>query len=830
MTATEKGPPAFCRSHALDSMLKGLTSAEVEQQRVAGRTNNVTRTSSRTTANIVKTNLVTRFNVLIVILAGIVAVVGDLIDLTFAFVMVLNAGIGIFQEVRAKRTLDRLTVMVTSDVTVVRDGQRHEVPVADIVLGDCVCLVIGDQVPIDGDVLECDGFEVDESSLTGEADPVAKGVGDEVRSGSAVVAGSASIVATRVGDDAWICKLESQAKEFDPAHSELRNGIDQILRLVSWLIPPLGGLLLWSQLRGGSSTSEGLVSTVAGMIALIPQGLVLLVSVTMATAVVRLAKRQVVVRELPAVEGLARVDVICLDKTGTLTTGRMSVESIESFTPDGADDGDGDGEGEGDGASSGDGDLDGESLLHLGLAALAASETNPTPMFTLVANRVGEPPPWVVESRVMFSSARKWSGVRFIGHGTWIIGAPEVLYARVRPELLSGLEQRIGESTAKARRVLLVVWNDSVFGPDNGLPADLQPMGIVVMSEELRPDAAATMRYFADQGVAVKVISGDSASTVSAVAQKLGILGAERYVDLRSFEGRIADIAESMTVFGRVQPEQKRELVRALQHSGHTVAMTGDGVNDIPALKAADLGIAMDTATPATKAVSELVLLNGRFDLLPDVVAEGRRVITNMERVSSLFVTKTVYAAIFAISAGISGHAYPFLPRHLSLIADLTVGVPAFLLGFRASNERCRPGYLRRVARFSALSGSAVGFVTLAVYGLLRSSLIDASLEESRTGATVALGVCGLWILYRLVRPLDSLETLLIAILGVAFCVMFAVRPLADLYELHLPRPKGFALTMVLIVATLALLQAVLRRFERRPDLLHSGVKKYTPR
>ena len=336
------------------------------------------------------------------------------------------------------------------------------------------------------------------------------------------------------------------------------------------------------------------------------------------------------------------------------------------------------------------------------------------------------------------------------------------------------------------------------------------------MNEEIRPDAKATMRYFLDQQVTVKIISGDNPVTVSAVARELGIPGAESHIDMRHFQGSFTEIAESTTVFGRVQPEQKRELVRALQQAGHTVAMTGDGVNDIPALKAADIAIAMDTATPATKAVSELVLLNGRFDLLPSVVAEGRRVVANMERVSSLFLTKTVYATVFALAAGLSRRTYPFLPRHLSLIADLTVGIPAFVVGFRPSLDRCRPGYLRRVARFAVPAGAAAAAVTLAVFWLLRSDVVNASLEEARTGATISLGVCGFWIFYRLVRPLDRGVAALLVGLASVFAAMFAIGPLADLYELHIPSSRGVSLLALLVIGTLGVLEAVLRGIERR--------------
>lgn len=769
---------------------RGLSTSDVEQRRARGEVNTVTKVSSRTRLDIVKANLFTRFNALIVILAIVVIVVGEWIDLTFALVMAANAAIGIFQELRAKKTLDDLSVLVASTVEVVRDGVNQAVAVGDVVLGDRVLLKFGDQVPVDATVTDADGCEVDESALTGEADPVVKQVGDEVRSGSAVVAGRAGVVATRVGDDVWIHQLEQQAKAFDPVRSELRVAIDQILRYIGWMVGPLAALLVWSQLRSGSTVAHGLVAAVAGIVALVPQGLVLLVSVTMATAVVRLARQQVVVKELGAVEGLARVDVICVDKTGTLTTGRLALEAIEPIGDVGVD-------------------------LHEGLAALAVNETSPTSMFALISAEVGAPPHWEAIRSAAFSSARKWSGTSFTGHGTWIIGAPEIILDAIAPERRSAAALRLKQLASSARRVLLVAWTSTELGDEQHLPVGLESVGIVIMNEELRSDAAQTMRYFLDQGVDVKVISGDSAQTVAAVARELGIPGADKFIDLRSVDQPLANIVEAYTVFGRVLPEQKRELVIALQQAGHTVAMTGDGVNDIPAVKAADIGIAMDTATPATKAVADVVLLNGRFDLLPGVVAEGRRVIANMERVSSLFVTKTVYATVFALVAGLSQQAYPFLPRHLSLIADLTVGVPAFLLGFRPTSQRLRPGYLHRVVQFSLPTGCGTAAVTMCVFWLLRSGVVGASLQEARTGATMALAACGFWVLYRLIRPLDQGEVALVAVLMLAFAAVFAIAPIARLYSLHLPGSNGLILMATVVAGGLSVLQFGLNRITR---------------
>lgn len=771
----------------MEMMRRGLSSAEVALRQAEGRANRVVTTTSRSRREIVRSNLFTRFNALVLALAAVIVVVGQPFDLTFAAIMVLNTIVGVSQELRAKKTLDGLQVLIASTVDVVRDGEVRATPVGGIVPDDLLVLRTGDQVPVDGTVVFEEGFETDESSLTGEADPVAKCVGSEVRSGSSVVAGTANVVATHVGEEAWVRRLEAQARAFDPARSELRESIDRLLRWIGWAVLPLAALLVWSQQRSGQTVEAGLVAAVAGVVALVPQGLVLLVSMSMATAVVRLSRHQVVVRELPAVEGLARVDVICLDKTGTLTTGRLALDAIEPL-----------------GASEGD--------LRVALGALASIERTPTPVFGMLATMLGSPPDWATEEVVAFSSVHKWSGATFTGRGTWLVGAPEVLLDAMGPGVGVASAGRVDELTAAAHRVLLVAYSPHELDTTLSLPKELVPMGLVVMSEELRPDAASTMRYFQEQGVTVKVISGDSPRTVSAVATQLGIPSADRQLDMRTVEGSLDDLVESTTVFGRVQPEQKRELVEALQRGGHVVAMTGDGVNDIPALKAADIGIAMNNATTATKAVAELVLLNGRFDLLPSVVAEGRRVLANMERVSALFITKTVYAAVFALAAGVSQQAYPFLPRHIALVADLTIGIPAFLLGFRPSARPAEPGYLRRVARFSVPAGLTTAAVTLLVFSLLRSSLFETPLANARTAAVLTLATCEFWVLYRLVRPLDRYEATLITALLSAFAGVFAIRPVGRLYELHLPSVEALATMAVLLSGCLLVLQLALNR------------------
>jgi cation-transporting ATPase E len=704
--------------------------------------------------------------------------------------MVLNSLIGTIQEVRAKRSLDALKVLITPTIGVIRDGVLQSVVPGDLVLGDLVRLTPGDQIPIDGEIVEAEGLEIDESALTGESEPVTKHEGSEVLSGSHVTAGSATARAHRVGSDCWINKLTAEAKDFVLTQSELRSGIDRLLRYISWILPPLAALLVWSQLRSASSLGDGLVWAVSGVIALVPQGLVLLVSMALAVAVLRLAGKEVIVQELHAVEGLARVDVLCVDKTGTLTTGNLAVDRVVALEISDAD-------------------------LHTGLAALfrldAARSATVDAIRPLLA---AESPGWFPEHIVPFSSVRKWSGADFGGHGTWILGAPEILLDSMTRGVRADAEQKVDVLVGQARRVLLVARAWTGLDGDT-LPPELMPIGVIALKEEVRPDAAETMAYFQRQHVQIRVISGDNPRTVSAVATEVGITGADRFIDMRTVQ-EVESIPDDTVVYGRVLPEQKRDLVRLLQGRNHTVAMTGDGVNDIPSLKAADIGIAMNTATPATKATAQLVLLDGRFDRLPSVVEEGRRVVANMERVSSLFLTKTVYATILAISVGVAVIPFPFLPRHLSLISELTIGVPAFALSFRANDLPCQPGYLRRVLEFSVPAGLVAAGATLTTFWAARAPFVDAGLEQARTAATITLALAGMWIIYRLARPLDRREVGLLTALMVLFGLTLIPGPVSEFYALSLPPARTSAVILGVLVVSMVSLELLARVFEGR--------------
>ena len=785
---------------------RGLTAAEVAERRADGLANVVDQPTSRSLIGILRANTLTRFNAIITALVVVVLAVGEPIDAVFGLVMVINSSIGIVQELRAKRSLDALNVLLTPSIAVVRDQVEVSVDPEELVLDDLVALRAGDQIPVDGSVETSDGLEVDESALTGESEPVPKEVGDKVLSGSFVASGVGMVTATAVGAEAWAHRLTSEAKEFALTRSELRVGIDRLLLIASWILVPLAALLTWGQLRSDASPADAVIASVAGVVALIPQGLVLLVSMAMAVAVIRLGQRNVVVQELPAVEGLARIDVLCVDKTGTLTTGNLTVEQVRAVgSADGAD--------SADSAENADGASGADSEVRAGLAALSGLDAaRSSTMDAIRSSLAEEDPGWPLESVVPFSSVRKWSSATFAKGGTWVLGAPEILLDAIQTDT-SAIEEELRSLVDQALRVLLVGRANSEPGDGTELPSDLRAVGLVALSEELRADAAETIDYFRRQHVEVKIVSGDNPRTVAAVAERLGIESTS--IDLRSVEDSSA-IATDASVFGRVRPEQKRNLVQQLQAAGHTVAMTGDGVNDIPSLKAADIGIAMNTATPATKATAQLVLLDGRFERLPGVVSEGRRVIANMERVSSLFATKTVYAAVLALVFGTLGTTFPFLPRHLTVVATITIGIPAFVLSFRSSDEPCRPGYLRRVLHFAVPAGLTASGSTIAVFLIARSSLTDATLAEARTVATSTLTITGLWILYRLIRPLDRLEAGLLGGLILLFVATLAVPITAELYALDLPPAPVAAVAGVGVIATLAVLEVALTFADRR--------------
>lgn len=772
----------------------GLSSADVAARVAAGKVNVTDEGSSRSLWAIVRGNLFTLFNAMLGVALVVVLSVGAWKDAVFGFVLLFNTLIGAVTEYRAKRTLDRLSILNGAEVTVIRDGAERQIPTREVVLDEVMRLRLGDQVPADGEVLSSAGLEVDESMLTGESEPVDKGAGDPVLSGSAVVAGSAIVRATKVGPDAYAQRLTAQVKQFSLVGSELRDGINKVLVLISWVIVPIALLLFWSQIRnvGGWHAAfvaggwrEAVVQAVAGIVGMVPEGLVLLTSINFALAAIILARRKVLVQELPAVEVLARVDVLCLDKTGTITDGTVELhELIELEQVAGA-----------------------RELL-----ATVARDPGASPTAAAIASGLTEVSAVAQEEVVPFSSARKWSGHR-AESGSWVLGAPEVLLAS-RPDDDAVLA-RVGEVASSGARVLLLAHVDGELVPD-ALPAQMRPALLAVLRERVRPDAAQTLEYFAEQGVEVKVISGDNPATVGAIAESVGLPGAAAAIDARTLGEDREQLREPVAtgrVFGRVTPEQKRSLVHSLQDQGRTVAMTGDGVNDALALKDADLGIAMGSGAPATKAVARVVLLDGRFSTLPGVVAEGRRVIANMERVAALFLTKTTYAVLLAVVVALVAWPYPFLPRHLTLVGALTIGTPAFFLALAPNGQRYRQGFLDRVLQLAVPCGLICGTGVLVVYGTLH--LRGEELQAS-TGATLTLILMALWLLGILARPWNWWRLILVAAMAIGAVLAVAIPFVRHFFALEWPTATTGWLILVVGLSGAALIEVAHRVRERR--------------
>ena len=755
----------------METALHGLTNAEVAERIADGRTNDVPDPTSRTIGQIVKANVFTPFNLLLGILFIIILAIREYRDGLFGLVLVANALIGIVQEIRSKRSLDALAVLNAPHSTVRRDGVDVTIDSKDVVLDDVIVLTLGDQIVVDGEVIESTNLEIDESLLTGEADPVDKGVGNSVMSGSFVVAGSGTMRATAVGADSYAFRLSNEARRFSLVKSELRTGINRIITIVGWMMIPISIILITSQLSSHEGFVEAVQGSVAGLVAMVPEGLVLLTSIAFALGATRLASKKVLTQELAAIEGLARVDTICLDKTGTLTEGSLSLSTVEHLgtTPE---------------------PVDAVSVL----AAIGASDDHPNPSLAAIVAEYPTGPGWILTDSIAFSSARKWSAAQFADHGSWYLGAPDILLDRAPTgATLDASRERLQHYSSKGQRVLLLAASPAGLEGET-LPQELIPTALVVLDEQLREAAPATIGYFGEQGVAVKVISGDSPVTVGAVAARCGVPGADDPVDARTLpedQDELADILETHSVFGRVTPQQKRAMVHALQSRGHTVAMTGDGVNDTLALKDADVGVAMGSGSAAARAVARFVLLANDFAVFPSVVSEGRRVIANVERVANLFLTKTFYAVVLAIAVGLGRFPFPFLPRHFTIISSLTIGVPGFFLALSQNNRRAVTGFLRRVLKFAIPAGVIAATATLTAYLIERNA--DVPLEQARSVAVITLFTIAIWVLVILCRPMLWWKVLLVIAMVIGFVGVLAIPGLRDYFDLPLPDARDIA-------------------------------------
>ena len=781
-----------------ETAARGLTTAEVAERVAEGRVNAQPKDPVRTVGQIFRANLFTPVNAVLFTLLALILIARRPGDALFIGVIASNIIIGTLQEIKARRELRKLAVLTTPKATVIRDGEPTTLEVEEVVADDVLDLSGGSQIVVDGEVLTSRGLEIDESLLTGESDPLYKAPGDEVLSGSFVTAGSGRYAARRIGSEGYAAGLSEEARRFRLVQSELRRGVNLVIRMLMWLIPIVSGLLLWRLLVISSDWRDAIQGVVAASVAMVPDGLVLLTSLTFLAGVIALARRKALAKELATVELLARVNVLCLDKTGTITTGEISFEHLEPV-----------------------GGFNAEEVRAV-LGAMVAADPAPNPTLQSIGEACEAPEGWEAAAVEPFSSARKWSAAELAGeglrNGLYYLGAPDILLSDSPPDKEDGrgtapgqsrsasdaeVHRRVEELSADGHRVLLLSAAEGSLGSDAGsrrLQERRRAAAVIVLGDTIRSDAPETLNYFKRQGVDLKVISGDNAATVSAVAERVGVENAKSYLDARDLPSTGTEtedneeLKEAMrrnAVFGRVTPHQKRAMLSALQADGHTVAMTGDGVNDVLALKDADMGIAMGSGSSASKAVADLVLLDNSFSTLPKVLEEGRKVINNVERVANLFIAKAAYALLITAVIGIAGSPFPFLPRHFSLIGTFSIGLPGLVLALAPSTELVKPGFIRRVLRFSIPAGIAGAACTVAVYEIARrfsqaSSEAD-KLAEARSAAVLTLLGVGLAILVVISRPLRPWKVGLALFMGCLYALVMSLPVGRNYFQLVVP-------------------------------------------
>jgi cation-transporting P-type ATPase E len=734
-------------------------------------------TSSRSTSSIVAGNVFTLFNAIIGVFFVLDLGLGLYADSLFGLIAVVNSYIGIRQELKAKATLDELAVLVAPQARVVREGSVMELPATEVVPGDLVQIGPGDQLVADGEVISSRGLTLDESMLTGEADGIRKEAGDRALSGSFCISGSGEYVADAVREESYAGRVAGEARAFRHPPSPLQLEVNSVIVACTYVMAPLAILLLLTlKLRNVDLESAAQTAT-AGLVTLIPEGLVLLMSVTFAVAAVRLARRDTLVQQMSASESLAAVDTICVDKTGTLTEGELRLAAVEFA--------------EGVDPAAG--------AAALGRFAASAGDRNRT-LETIAERFPGQAVR--VRAEVPFSSEWKWSGLALAnsdsGASTYVLGAPDVLAEAGALTLPPGLARKLEKETAAGRRVVAFGQSEATLpaDPSAGAAPRLAPLALVVLEETLRPDAAETIATMRAERVDLKLISGDARQTVTAVAYAVGVprdAGVVEGSELPEDPAQLAEVALANTIFCRIKPEQKKALVDALVDSGRYVAMIGDGVNDVPALKRARMAVAMGSGAQVTKGVADVVLLKDQFSRLPEAVGEGRRIARNIHRLGRLYLTKTVYAAALILLVAVPGFAFPFLPRHLTLAAFLTIGIPSFVLALAPSDGPLYRGrLLRALAAFAVPAGLATALGSILSFFLV-DTVAGASLEAGRTAATTTLIVLGLAFVLLLERgpgrehiAIQSYMLALVAGLGALYALILAAAPVRDFFEMEL--------------------------------------------
>jgi len=765
---------------------KGLTAEQVQQRRDGGWANHTEQSASRTEKEIILENCLTFFNFVFIALAVVLLLGGSSVkNMTFLVVVICNTVIGIYQEIRAKRAVDKLTLVAAQQLRTIRDGEMKKIRSDLLVRDDIVEFVSGDQICADG-ILHTGELQVNEALVTGEEDAVLKRPGDELKSGSFVIAGTGRARLTKVGSDSFAARLALEAKA-DPhaAKSEMMRSLDRLIQVVGIALIPIGGLLFWQEFKVLQlplrDSVEGTVSALVGMI---PEGLYLLTSVAMAASALKLTRDKVLVQDMNCIETLARVDVLCVDKTGTITEAIMEVENVIPLTEDPPE------------------------LLEQALTAFYSGQEPDNDTARAMMEMFAGETDWEALRRIPFTSQTKWSGAVFRDHGAYIIGAPEFIMG----SRYGQLQQTVESWSAAGCRVLLAARYDGEPQPGDLEVSRLEPMALILLTNRIRPEAPETFAYFESQGVTIKVISGDNPVTVAEVARRAGIKNTDRWVDAAQLETdediRLA--AAKCTVFGRVTPDKKKKLIAAIRTQGHTVAMTGDGVNDVLAMKEADCGIAMASGAQAASQVAQLVLLKSDFAAMPSIVGEGRRVINNIQRAATLFLVKNIFSLGLSIITMFTGFPYPMVPLHLSVISALTIGVPSFFLAMEPNYERFSGHFLRGVLRRAFPGGLTNIFVVLMAQAFME--IFGLSLDEISTVCASILAVVGLLVLFQTCKPFDKFRKIIWW--AMAFGLLFCFTLLGSFFDLRTGSQGAKLVMATLLIMTPTVFFAMQRVFD----------------
>ena len=718
--------------------LNGLSHNEVEQRRQQGLLNVNTDVKTKTIGQIVASHALTLFNALNAALALALVLVGSYKNMLFMGVVFSNTAIGIFQEIRSKRMVDKLAIVVSNKARVIREGREAEILIEEIVKDDLIHLSRGNQIPADCLIVQGDCY-MNESLITGESDLIAKEEGDELLSGSFVASGDCLAKVMKVGKENYAAQISSEAKQIKVVNSEIMSTLKQIIKYISFIIVPAGAILFMNQFTIPDATMKAaIVNTVAALIGMIPEGLMLLTSSVLAVSVIRLAQSNVLVQQLYCIENLARVDVLCLDKTGTITCDEMQVQELISLPETN------------------------ENELQKAFRSFAVSSRDGGSTIEAIKAHFNKGEAWKAVQIVDFSSERKWSGARYENGCTYVVGAGEMLMGEIYRELEAAILDRIGTN-----RVLLMCRSNQAFRGKNELPENLQPMGFVLIQDKIRREAPETIRYFTEQGVRLKVISGDGIETVSQIARQAGIPEAEQAVDARMLETdeQIVEAAERYHVFGRVTPVQKRRLIQALKEKGHTVAMTGDGVNDVLALREADCSVAMAGGSDAARNVAQLVLTDNNFSSMPKVVAEGRRSINNIQRSASLFLMKTIFSLCIGVIFVFLHMRYPFQPIQMTFISMFTIGIPSFVLALQPNKERIEGHFFYNVVTRAVAGGATMTFGVVMTY--IAEAFLNLDYAQTSTIIVMLTAVTGIFFVIRIAYPFNAIRIgLLVVVIG----------------------------------------------------------------